>query len=65
MRSLRIEKVMSKVGLSRSTIWRRERAGDFPRRRQISPGIVAWLEEEIDEWLAARPPVKNKGVKNA
>ena len=39
------------TGLSRTTRWRLERAGLFPKRRQISPGLIAWLESEIQEWL--------------
>ncbi|MCB7130079.1 MAG: AlpA family phage regulatory protein [Candidatus Brocadiales bacterium] len=39
------------TGLSRTTRWRLERAGLFPKRRQISPGLIAWLESEVQEWL--------------
>jgi prophage regulatory protein len=42
------------TNLSRSTRWRGERAGWFPKRRQISPNRVAWLKSEIIAWLAAR-----------
>ncbi len=41
-------------GLSRTTRWRMERRGDFPKRRQISPNRVAWLHSEVMEWLQAR-----------
>jgi len=42
------------TGLSRSTRWRLERAGQFPQRRPISPGCVGWLLSEIDDWVATR-----------
>lgn len=42
------------TGLSRTTRWRQERAGQFPKRRQISPGLIAWLESEVQEWLRDR-----------
>jgi prophage regulatory protein len=42
------------IPLSRSTIWRLVRDGDFPAPIQISRGRVAWLESEVLEWLAAR-----------
>jgi predicted DNA-binding transcriptional regulator AlpA len=32
-----------------------ERAGGFPSRRQITANKVAWLESEIDAWIASRP----------
>lgn len=54
-RFLRYPEVKAKTGgLSRSTIWRRERAGDFPKHRQLTPNAVGWLEREVDEWIAAR-----------
>lgn len=39
------------TGLSRSTIWRMERDGQFPKRRQVSPSRIGWLSSEINEWL--------------
>ena len=43
-----------RVALSRSTIWRMERAGQFPKRRRLSVNKVAWWEPEIEEWLRNR-----------
>lgn len=43
-----------RVALSRSTIWRMERAGQFPKRRRLSVNKVAWWEPEIEEWLRSR-----------
>lgn len=51
MRALRWPAVREKVGLSRTTVWRLEQDGRFPRRRRLSSGTVAWLSDEIDEWL--------------
>jgi prophage regulatory protein len=41
--------------LSNVTRWRMEKIGKFPKRRQISPNRVAYLESEILEWLKSRP----------
>ena len=38
-------------GLSRSTIYRLERSGFFPKRRVVTPRIVVWDEIEIDGWI--------------
>lgn len=38
-------------GLSRSTIYRLERNGFFPKRRVVTPRIVVWDENEIDTWI--------------
>jgi prophage regulatory protein len=52
---LRFPGVQAKTGgLSRSTIWRLERKGLFPKRRLVTGKIVAWDESEIDEWIASR-----------
>ena len=55
-RVIRPREIAALTGLSLATIWRREKAGDFPRRRQISPGAVGWLASEIREWLSGREP---------
>ena len=53
-RFLRDREVGGKTGLSRSTRWRLEKRGDFPKRIRISPGAVAWRESEIDAWIENR-----------
>jgi prophage regulatory protein len=53
-RLLRFPTVRERTGLSRSTIWRLERRGDFPRHLRISANAVAWLEEEIAEWIRSK-----------
>lgn len=47
-------KVREITDLSRSTAWRRERAGDFPRAVRISPNRVGWWESEVDAWKRSR-----------
>ncbi len=54
MRILRKPEVEEKTGLSGQTIWRKERAGQFPRRHKISPNRVAWLLSEIKSWQRER-----------
>lgn len=51
------KQVRNIVGVSRVTLWRWQRDGLFPARRQLGPKRVAWLESELNEWLAARPVV--------
>jgi prophage regulatory protein len=48
------------TGLSRSTRWRLERDGMFPRRRRISPGCSGWLWSEIHAWITARTSVPTR-----
>lgn len=53
IRLLRLAAVIDRTGLSRSTIWRLEKAGKFPRRRRVSANVVAWLESEVTAWIQA------------
>ena len=50
-----------KTGLSRTTWWRLERKGLAPKRRQISPNAVAWLESELASWIASRASTTDAG----
>ena len=51
---LRFPVVRERTGLSRSTIWRLERRGEFPKHRRIAPNIVAWSEVEVSRWIEER-----------
>jgi prophage regulatory protein len=51
---LRFPVVRERTGLSRSTIWRLERRGQFPKHHRIAPNIVAWSEIEISRWIEQR-----------
>jgi prophage regulatory protein len=53
-RLLRFPTVRERTGLSRSTIWRLERRGEFPRHRRISANVVAWVETEVVAWIQSR-----------
>src|SRR5436305_1146040 len=52
---IRRAEVLRRSGYSNTTLWRREREGKFPSRIIIGEsGAVAWYEDEIDQWQAAR-----------
>lgn len=52
---LSIREVAEASGISKPTIYRRMKAGDFPRPVKLSPNRVAWYESEILAWLESRP----------
>jgi prophage regulatory protein len=54
LRMLRFPAVRECTGLSRSTIWRLEQMGAFPRHRRLSANTVAWLEDEVVGWIRTR-----------
>ena len=56
------KQVVDLVGVSRTTIWRLERAGKFPRRRQVSTKAVRWNQAEILDWIRSRPLAGEEGV---
>jgi len=39
------------------SIYRYERAGNFPKRRRVGINTVRWLDEDIVEWMRSRPVV--------
>jgi prophage regulatory protein len=54
LRFLRFPAVRACTGLSRTTIWRLERQGGFPRHRRISRNAVAWAEHEVSDWIRSK-----------
>lgn len=49
---LRLAAVKQRTGLGRTTIYRKIAAGTFPKQVNISVGLVAWYERDIDAWVA-------------
>jgi len=54
---LRLNRVKSKTGLGRSTIYNHIKEGHFPKPIKLGISAVGWLENEIEEWIASQ--VKN------
>lgn len=46
------------AGISRTTAWRMQQAGDFPTPVSVSPGRVCWWESELTAWKAIRSAAK-------
>lgn len=43
-------------GLSRTTVWRLQKTGDFPASVQVSRNRVGWWQSELLEWKRSRTP---------
>lgn len=54
-RYLNARELAQKLNLSRMTIWRLEKSGDFPKKRRLSVNSYRWIESEIEEWIKTRP----------
>ena len=50
-RILRASELTERLGISRVTLWRWERKGRIPAKRQIGPNTIGWLAAEIDAWF--------------
>jgi predicted DNA-binding transcriptional regulator AlpA len=53
LRLLRVGDIERLTTLSRTTIWRLERAGKFPAGRSLPavPSAKVWLESEVLSWM--------------
>ena len=59
-RLLSVAKVQEATGLGRTTLWRLERDGKFPRRRRIVGHRVGYLASDVEEWVRERPVVQGE-----
>jgi prophage regulatory protein len=50
-RIIRLKTVLSRTGLSRSTLYRKIAEGTFPAQLQISIHGAGWRESDIDRWV--------------
>lgn len=51
-RIIRLKTVLSRTGLSRSTIYRKIADGTFPSQLKISANGAGWHESDINRWVA-------------
>lgn len=49
---LRRKQVEARIGLFRSTIYDRIKAGTFPAPISLGAKSVGWIESEVDTWLS-------------
>jgi len=50
--------VVEMTGLSRTTLWRLGRCGEFPTPIRISAGRVGYLIEDVEAWIAEKKEQK-------
>jgi prophage regulatory protein len=62
-RIVRLNTVLTRTGLSRSTIYRKIAEGTFPAQLRISVNGAGWRESDIDRWVAN--PVAWRPVQDA
>lgn len=52
---LTVTDVSKLLRISKPTLWRLRRSGDFPEPTPVTERVFGWRRWEIDEWLASRP----------
>jgi prophage regulatory protein len=53
-RILPLQIVLRMVPISRTSIWRLEREGKFPKHVQVSVNRIGWIEGDIEAWIAEK-----------
>jgi len=51
---LRLQAVKARCGLSRSTLYNRIAAGEFPSPVSLGARSVGWVESEVNAWISSR-----------
>lgn len=63
---LSIRQVCERISLHRTSIYERIKKGEFPSSIKVGPNRVAWVSEEIDDWIEGRiVESRGKGDDNA
>ena len=63
-RFIRLNEVMSRTGYGRTSIYRKMEDGSFPKSlklggppkapNEFDSRAIAWIEEEVDQWIESR-----------
>lgn len=61
-RLLKGPEVTARTGLSRITLWRKSRDGEFPAPRRTVGRRIAWLEADVEAWINGRPLSRDQRV---
>jgi len=64
MRLLRINEVIEKTTLPRSSIWHEIKYNNFPKPIKITTRTRVWDEAEINEWILKRIEARNNDSEN-
>lgn len=51
---IRKRAVLERTALSNTSLYRLIAKGEFPKPIKLGPRAVAWVEEDIQEWIESR-----------
>jgi prophage regulatory protein len=61
LRYLRLREVCQRVGLKPSSVYRLIGLGTFPKQVKLSERTSAWIESEVESFMASRIKVRDQG----
>ncbi|QQQ15648.1 MULTISPECIES: helix-turn-helix transcriptional regulator [Aeromonas] len=59
MRFIRVREAVARTGLSKSSIYDLMAQGRFPQTIRLGGRTVAFIESEVDAWMAQRVAARN------
>jgi prophage regulatory protein len=65
LRYLRLREVCQRVGLKPSSVYRLIGLGTFPKQVKLSERTAAWIESEVESFMASRIDERDHGSLNA
>ncbi|MFA6700562.1 MAG: AlpA family transcriptional regulator [Thiomicrospira sp.] len=57
---IRIRDVMSMTGISKSQIYRLSNMGEFPKPTRLTAQSVAWVKQEVEQWINDKIQARNE-----
>lgn len=48
---IRQKQLLGKLGFSAATLWRKVKAGTFPKPIKLGKNITAWRYSEVEGWI--------------
>lgn len=60
-RFLTMKEVLARVSLSKTELYRRIRAGTFPAPIRLGLSRIAFVEKEVEDWMAERAAARSTG----
>lgn len=65
LKLLRYEDLVKETGLSRTTIWRYWKSGNFPSPLRVGNGTPLWRECDLIDWLESQSHSGNSNQSEA
>jgi len=58
-RFIRMPDLRTKVGLSKSQIYKLIQQGEFPKQIKLGDKIAVWIDSEVEEWMSSKVHIRH------